>query len=268
VLHVRAPPSSINPNQEAPISQGPALNGSAGSASLYALVHKARARELLLPACRARAQLKRDRRGLYVSSQSKLASLGGYYRVRNNTVLMFRGAYAGPRSPSRSLGRFGHQQLHRLWPCGSGYRLQGRLHRHGLHILHYQFYGDRKARGGGPFTFTGTSTGFFGLFGSALTANGAVNPDGTRAGVCVPTFGSGHTVFANGTIDTEAKGESCCVGTSCGAVGLGPPITGHESSVCISGTGKFAGIQCSAEDTSSSIDAVHSIGRGEIGSTK
>jgi hypothetical protein len=130
------------------------------------------------------------------------------------------------------------------------------------------FTGTGKQDPGGPFTFTGTSTGFFGLFGSALTANGAVNPDGTRAGVCVPTFGSSHTVFANGTFDTEAKGESCCVGTSCGAVGLGPPITGHESSVCISGTGKFAGIQCSAEDTSSSIDAVHSIGRGEVVSTK
>jgi hypothetical protein len=130
------------------------------------------------------------------------------------------------------------------------------------------FTGTGKADPGGPFTVTDTSTAFFGPGGSVLTPNGAVNPDGTRAGVCVPTFGSDHVVFPNGTMDTESKGESCCVGTSCGAVGLGPPITAHQSSVCISGTGKFAGIQCSGEETSSSVDGVHIIGRGESVSTK
>ena len=49
---------------------------------------------------------------------------------------------------------------------------------------------------------------------------------------------------------------------------LGPPITSHESSVAISGTGKFAGVQCSGEDTASSIDGVHIIGRGESVCTK
>ena len=130
------------------------------------------------------------------------------------------------------------------------------------------FTGNGKADPGGPFTFTGTTTAFFGPLGSALTPNGAVNPDGTPAGVCDPTFTSAHSVFPNGTYDTEAKGETCCVGTSCGAVGLGPPTTAHQSSVCISGTGKFAGIRCSGEETSSGLDGVHVIGRGESVSTK
>src|SRR5262249_22799197 len=82
------------------------------------------------------------------------------------------------------------------------------------------FTGTGKADPGGPFTVTGTSTAFFGPLGSALTPNGAVNPDGTQAGVCDPTFGTSHIVYPNGTIDSESKGEVCCAGTSCGAAGL------------------------------------------------
>ena len=128
------------------------------------------------------------------------------------------------------------------------------------------FKGTGKGDPGGPFTFTGTSTGYFGLNGFAVTVNGAANPDGSPGGLCVPTFGTSHTVFANSTIDNESKGEVCSVGSS--AAFLGPPITGHDSSVAISGTGKAAGIQCSGEDTVSSSDGVHVIGRGESVCTK
>lgn len=114
---------------------------------------------------------------------------------------------------------------------------------------------------GGPFTFTGTATIFFGLNGSAVTVNGAANPDGTPAGFCAPTSGSTHVVFPTGSIDQKSKGEVCTVGSSPDF--LGSPTTAHDSSVCISGTGNFAGIQCAGEDTSGSTDGVHFIGRGE-----
>jgi hypothetical protein len=128
------------------------------------------------------------------------------------------------------------------------------------------FTGTGKGDPGGPFTVTGTSTTYFGLNGSTVTSNGAANPDGSPGGACAPTFGTSHIVYPNGTIDSESKGEVCSVGPA--TAFLGPPITAHDSSVCISGTGKFAGIQCSGEDTATSSDSVHIISRGEMVSTK
>jgi hypothetical protein len=128
------------------------------------------------------------------------------------------------------------------------------------------FTGTGKGDPGGPFTVTGTSTVYFGFNGFAVTVNGAANPDGSPGGFCAPTFGTSHGVFANGTVDNESKGEVCSVGSN--ATFLGPPITTHESSVAISGTGKFAGIQCSGEDTATSSDGVHIISRGETVCTK
>jgi hypothetical protein len=129
------------------------------------------------------------------------------------------------------------------------------------------FTGTGKGDPGGPFTVTGTSTVYFGFNGFAVTVNGAANPDGSPGGFCAPTFGTSHVVFANGgAIDNESKGEVCSVGSN--ATFLGPPITSHESSVAISGTGKFAGVQCSGEDTASSSDGVHIISRGESVCTK
>ena len=70
------------------------------------------------------------------------------------------------------------------------------------------------------------------------------------------------------TLSTPTARSIVRVRETCAARGffgtaLGPPVTAHDSSVCISGTGKFAGIQCSGKDTASSIDSVHIISRGE-----
>ena len=121
---------------------------------------------------------------------------------------------------------------------------------------------------GGPFTSTTTTTLYFGLDGFAYTVNGAANPDGTFAGACLPYFSTSHTVYANGTIDKNGTGSVCCAGTSCGPSGLGPPTVSHGTSTCISGTGKYAGIQCSSEETSTNSDSVHFIVRSESVSTK
>jgi hypothetical protein len=126
--------------------------------------------------------------------------------------------------------------------------------------------GTAKADPGGPQTFTGISTVFFGLNGLAVTVNGTANPDGTPGGLCVPSSGSTHVVTPNGTIDLKSTGEVCSVGAT--ADFLGSPTTAFDHSVCISGTGKFAGIQCSGSNTSSSYDGVHFIGFGESAGTK
>jgi hypothetical protein len=148
-----------------------------------AFVHKALARELLPPRAAPLLNFKRDKWGLYVFSQSKLTSLGGHYRVRNNAVRMVRGADAGRGSPSRSLGRFGNQQLRRLWPVGPGIDCKADCSGTACTFFTSSFTGTGKSDPGGPFTATGTSTAFFGLNGSALTSNGAVNPDGTSRGL-------------------------------------------------------------------------------------
>jgi hypothetical protein len=124
---------------------------------------------------------------------------------------------------------------------------------------------------GGTFTATGTTTLYFGAGDFAVTVNGASNPDGTPGGFCFPFFGTSHAVYANGTIDNNTQGSVCCAAGSsgsCGVIGIGPPTTSHGTSTCVSGTGKYAGIQCSGEETSSNSDGVHFIVRSERVSTK
>jgi len=121
---------------------------------------------------------------------------------------------------------------------------------------------------GGPFTASSTSTLYFGAGDFAVTVNGAANPDGTPAGYCLPLFSTTHLVYANGTIDMNGTGSVCCAGTSCGDIGIGPPTVSHLASACISGTGKYQGIQCSAETTSTSNNSTNFIVRSEIVSTK
>jgi hypothetical protein len=130
------------------------------------------------------------------------------------------------------------------------------------------FTGSGKSEPGGHFTVSGTTTVLFGLNGFFFTPNGAADASGNPAGGCVPIFQTSHVVYANGSIDQNDTGSSCCGLGSCDGQPLGPPSTAHLSSVCTSGTGKYAGIQCSGESTGSSIDGVHSIGRGESVSTK
>jgi len=121
---------------------------------------------------------------------------------------------------------------------------------------------------GGRFTHTGTSTILLGPGpGSFLFANGAVDSTGSPAGFCAEVFGTSHTVFANGTIDVNAQGYTCCSSSSC-PNGLGPPTTTFVTTACTSGTGKYAGIQCSGKESSSSSDGVHFVARGEGVSTK
>ncbi len=140
------------------------------------------------------------------------------------------------------------------------------------------FTGSGKSEPGGPFTQTGTSTTFFGTNFGSITPNGAVlSSVGAPFGDCIPTFSTAHTVFANGTTDGNGTGNTCCAGTPpatlsgpspCSFLGIGPPSTVHQSGVITSGTGKFAGIQCSGETTASSSDGVHVVFRGEAACTK
>jgi hypothetical protein len=85
-------------------------------------------------------------------------------------------------------------------------------------------------------------------------------------GILSPVLGTSHAVDANGTIDTNTQGSVCCAAdssNSCGVSGIGPPTTSHGTATCISGTGKYAGIQCSGEETSTNSDGVHFIVRSE-----
>ena len=128
--------------------------------------------------------------------------------------------------------------------------------------------GSGKAVPGGRFTHTSTATILLGPGpGSFLYPNGAVDSTGSPAGFCAELFGTSHTVFANGTIDGNAQGYTCCSSSSCPNV-LGPPSTTFITTVCTSGTGKYAGIQCSGKESSSSSDGVHFLARGEGASTK
>jgi hypothetical protein len=131
------------------------------------------------------------------------------------------------------------------------------------------FTGKGQSEPGGPFTVSGTSTILFGPNGGDfLFPNGGADASGNPSGACVPVFQTAHAVYANGTIDQNATGSLCCGLSNCDGQPFGPPSTAHISSVCTSGTGVYAGIQCSGEATGSSIDGVHSIGRGESVSTK
>jgi hypothetical protein len=133
------------------------------------------------------------------------------------------------------------------------------------------FTASGKAEPGGSFTQTGTVTTFFGSNFSALTLNGSVYPSiGAPVGDCAPTFTTGQTVFADGTSDVNSTGTTCCAATPpstivavCGPVFIGPPSTTQVSGLCTSGTGRYAGTQCSTESTSSSIDGVHFVSRAE-----
>jgi hypothetical protein len=128
--------------------------------------------------------------------------------------------------------------------------------------------GKGKAVPGGPFTHTSTTTVFYGPGpGSFLFPSGAVDSTGNPAGYCAEISGTSHSVFANGTIDGNAQGYTCCSSSSC-TTALGPPITTFVTTACTSGTGKYAGIQCSGKESSSSSDGVHFLARGEGVSTK
>jgi len=131
------------------------------------------------------------------------------------------------------------------------------------------FTGSGKSEPGGPFTVSGTGTILFGPNGGDfLSPNGAADASGNPSGACVPIFQTAHAVYANGTIDQNATGALCCTLNGCDGQPFGPPNTAHLSFACTSGTGKYAGIQCSGESTGSSRDGVHSIGRSESVSTK
>jgi hypothetical protein len=128
-----------------------------------------------------------------------------------------------------------------------------------------------KAEPGGPFTETGTQTVLFGLIsadGPFAYPNGAVDSLGNPAGFCAQTFGTAHVVDAKGTIELNFQGNLCCASSSCTDPIGGPPNTTQNTSVCISGTGKYAGIQCSGQGSASSTDGVHFVARGETVSTK
>ena len=128
--------------------------------------------------------------------------------------------------------------------------------------------GSGKAVPGGPFTHTSTATVLLGPGpGSFLFPNGAVDSTGNPAGFCAELSGTSHTVFANGTIDANVQGYTCCSSSSC-PNGVGPPTTTFVTTACTSGTGIYAGIQCSGKESSSSSDGVHFVGRGEDVSTK
>jgi hypothetical protein len=128
-----------------------------------------------------------------------------------------------------------------------------------------------KSEPGGPFTETDTVTILIGLFsagGPFVYQNGAVDSNGNESGGCVQTFGVAHRVYANGTIDLNTQGASCCASDTCANFIAGPPGTSHGTAVCTSGTGKYAGIQCSEEASGGSTDGVHFVSRGEMVSTK
>jgi hypothetical protein len=126
------------------------------------------------------------------------------------------------------------------------------------------------AEPGGPFTSTGTATLLIGPFstGQFVFPNGAVDSNGNPAGGCVQIFGTNHDVYANGTIDSNFQGHACCASSSCADFIGGPPNISQSTSVCVSGTGKYAGIQCSGEQSGSSIDGQHFVGHSESVSTK
>jgi hypothetical protein len=128
--------------------------------------------------------------------------------------------------------------------------------------------GSGNAVPGGPFTETSTATVLLGPGpGSFPFPNGAVDSLGNPAGYCAEFVGTSHDVYANGTIDMNEQGYTCCSSSSC-PNGVGPPTTNFATSNCISGTGKFAGMQCSGEGSNSSSDGVHFVGGGESVSTK
>jgi hypothetical protein len=143
-------------------------------------------------------------------------------------------------------------------------------------FLTSKFTASGKAEPGGPFTETGTQTVFFGMDGSELTLNGSVIPSiGAPIGFCAPTFLSAHVVYADGTSDANATGTICCAASPpgsikevCGLLPIGPPSTTHVSGLCTSGTGVYAGTQCTSESTASSLDGVHFITRAEAFFTK
>jgi hypothetical protein len=119
---------------------------------------------------------------------------------------------------------------------------------------------------GGPFTHTTNATALLGPGpGSFLFPNGAVDSTGSPIGFCADTV---HTVFSNGTIDGNAQGYTCCSSSSSCPNGVGPPTTTFVTTACTSGTGKYAGIQCSGKESSSSSDGVHYVARGEGVMTK
>jgi hypothetical protein len=120
---------------------------------------------------------------------------------------------------------------------------------------------------GGPFTHTTNATVYYGPSFSSVFPNGAVDPaTGSPVGFCAEISGTVHTVLANGTIDANAQGYTCC-SNSC-SNGLGPPTTTFVTTACTSGTGQYAGIQCSGKESSSSSDGVHYVARGEAVMTK
>jgi hypothetical protein len=128
-----------------------------------------------------------------------------------------------------------------------------------------------KSEPGGLFTETDTVTLLIGLFsanGPFVYQNGAVDSNGNESGGCVQTFGVAHRVYANGTIDLNTQGSSCCASDTCANFIAGPPGTSHGTAVCTSGTGKYAGIQCSEEASGGGTDGVNFVSRGEMVSTK
>ena len=129
--------------------------------------------------------------------------------------------------------------------------------------------GNGNASPGGSFTDTTSATILLGPGpGSQLFPNGSVDSTGSPAGYCAEFVGTSHDVYATGgTIDTNSRGYTCCSSSSC-PNGLGPPSTNFATTVCVSGTGIFAGIQCSGEGSNSSSDDVHFLGGGETFSTK
>jgi hypothetical protein len=128
--------------------------------------------------------------------------------------------------------------------------------------------GSGRAEPGGPFTETDTETILLGPGNSLLYPNGALDSAGNPSGGCAHVFGSSHQVFANGTIDLSFQRSECCAASVCGGYFTGPPNTAHLTSVCTSGTGKYAGIQCSNQYSGSSSDGVNIIGSSEGVSTK
>jgi hypothetical protein len=127
-----------------------------------------------------------------------------------------------------------------------------------------------KSEPGGPFTETDTTTALIGPFSSGpfVSVNGAVDSLGNPAGGCVQIFQIVHDVYANGTIDSNSQGNLCCASNSCADFIAGPPNTTQATFVCTSGTGKYAGIQCSGESSGSSTDGVTFVSRSEMVSTK
>ena len=126
----------------------------------------------------------------------------------------------------------------------------------GCAFVDFTYEGTGEDSLGGPSTFTGNGGFFYGSNGANITPSGVHDGNGESMGACSPAFANSHITYKDGsTLDESFRGTTCCVGSSCAAAPqLGPISTAHYYGTCTGGSGRFAGVQCSIETTTSNTN--------------